>query len=235
MDRSLVVAVAGALAACSPHPPPAVTPQPAAGAATTRDPALELRAAHLQLRLLENEARIEDYQAKLDDARQEVVRAMAKLQTLATKAEAASGMAEAKITLDSLRPGAGPQPPPEVAQAARLLQQSGAAFDNGNYGGALYLANQAKSVASAGQGLLASRDQGAVRQGEVPFALPLRLRTIGAGNLRSGPGTTFKVLAALEAGTAVVAYAYVDMWVRVRDENGHSGWMFYNLVGRRKD
>src|SRR5205807_6866322 len=60
--------------------------------ATARAADLEQRVARLELRVLERDAQIEEVQTRLDDARQEVVRAMAKLQTLATRAEAASGI-----------------------------------------------------------------------------------------------------------------------------------------------
>jgi SH3-like domain-containing protein len=65
------------------------------------------------------------------------------------------------------------------------------------------------------------------------FALPLRLQTLGRSNVRDGPGTNYKVLFMLEVGSAVIAYAYADQWVRINDEGGRSGWVFYNLVGRR--
>ena len=68
-----------------------------------RDTALEQRAARLELKVLEQEAQVDELQSRLDDARREVVRAMAKLQSLATRAEAASGMAEAEIALQALR------------------------------------------------------------------------------------------------------------------------------------
>jgi hypothetical protein len=201
-----------------------------------KDPESEQRVARLELRLLEDEARVQDLQTRLDDARQEVVRAMAKLQTLASRAEAASGMAEAEIALDSLKAAAGPQPPAEVGQAAQLLQMSSAEFDKQNYGGALYLANQAKNLTAVGKGLVASTDQGALRSGEVVFALPLRVSTTALGNLREGPGTSFKVLHTLDPGTPLIAYSYVDLWVRVRDETGERvGWILYSLLGRRQD
>ena len=144
-----------------------------------RDTQLENRVARLELRQLEKEAQVEELQARLDDARREVVRAMAKLQSLATRAEAASGMAEAEIALQALRTSGNPQGVPELGQAAQLLQLAAAEFDKQNYGGALYLANQAKDAAAAGQGRVASVERGALRQGEVPFALPLRLQTAG--------------------------------------------------------
>jgi hypothetical protein len=187
------------------------------------------------LRVLEEEALVEDLQTKLDDARQEVVRAMAKLQSLATRAEAASGMAEAEIALDSLKAAAGQQPPPEVGQAAHLMQMSSTEFDKQNYGGALYLANQGKSVARAGHGRIAGTDRGALRPGEVGLSVPLRLQTISSGNVREGPGANYKVRFTLQAGAEVTGYSYLDTWLRVEDESGRSGWIFYTLVGRRAD
>ena len=142
---------------------------------TVRDPQLEQRVARLELRLLERDAQLEEQQARLDEARREVVRAMAKLQTLASRAEAASAMAEAEIALQSLKTAAAPQVAPEIGQAAQLLQQSTSEFDKRNYGGALYLANQAKSVVGASRERVAGGVRGSLRPGEVLFALPLRL------------------------------------------------------------
>jgi hypothetical protein len=198
-----------------------------------RDTALEQRAARLELRVLEKEAQAEELQTRLDDARREVVRAMAKLQTLATRAEAASGMAEAEIALQALRTSAGPQSIPEVGQAGSLLQLASAEFDKQNYGGALYLANQSKDLSAAGQGRLASAERGSQRAGEVPFALPLRLAATGRANVRQGPGASFPVAFTVEAGTPLTAYAYADQWVRIADENGRAGWVFQSLIGRR--
>src|SRR6058998_3500624 len=161
-----------------PPPPPVRTPRDTARVTRqpARDTALEQRAARLELKVLEQAAQVEELQRRLDDARREVVRAMAKLQSLATRAEAASGMAEAEIALQALRTSGNPQGVPELGQAAQLLQLAAAEFDKKNYGGALYLANQAKDAAAAGQGRVASVERGALRQGEVPFALPLRLQ-----------------------------------------------------------
>src|SRR6266576_3032020 len=143
-----------------------------------RDTALEQRAARLELKVLEQEAQVAELQSRLDDARREVVRAMAKLQSLATRAEAASGMAEAEIALQALRTNGGAngsQLSPELLQGNELLQLAGSEFDKQNYAGALYLATEAKNAAAAGQGRVRGDDpgSGASRKGETPFALPL--------------------------------------------------------------
>src|SRR5438093_906253 len=156
--RFLLAALLGA--ACRPHhpanAPPVRAPRDTArvtqrAPAVVRDTALEQRAARLELKVLEQEAQVDELQSRLDDARREVVRAMAKLQSLATRAEAASGMAEAEIALQALRAtnGSNAPPSPEYAQGSQLLQLATTEFDQQNYAGALYLATEAKNAASA--------------------------------------------------------------------------------------
>src|SRR4051812_47301628 len=189
--RPFLLVAALCAVACRPHhpgttPPVRVTRDSARVTqrqpAVVRDTALEQRAARLELKVLEQEAQVDELQTRLDDARREVVRAMAKLQSLATRAEAASGMAEAEIALQTLRSrnsGGTTPAPPELNQGTQLLQLATAEFDKQNYGGALYLATESKNAAAAGQGRLASDDQTKPRRGEVPFALPLQLQTTG--------------------------------------------------------
>ena len=196
-----------------------------------RDAELERRVARLELRVLEKETQVEQLQSRLDDTRDEVVRTMAKLETLASRAEAASAMAEADVALQSLRTNAGGQPLPEIAQASRLVQQSNAEFNRQNFGGALYLANQAKGVATSGRERAAA-NRGAARSGETQFAVPIRVKVLNRGNVREGPGTSFAVAFPAESGVTLTAYSYTEDWVRVSDEAGRSGWIFRALVGR---
>jgi hypothetical protein len=234
--RRYLVAATGLLmylAACSKRPVQAPQPTVRARAetVTVRDPEVERRLARLEIRTLERDAQVADLQSRLDDARQEVVRAMSKLQSLASRAEAASGMAEAEVTLQTLRAGA--QVPPEADQMAKLLDQSSAEFNKQNFGGALYLANQAKTFAAAGQGRISSDNRGEPRPGETPFAVPVSLKTVSRGNVREGPATSFSVVFAAESGVPLTGYSYLDEWIRVTDETGRSGWIFRNLVGAR--
>ena len=231
------------IASCKPsrpaNPPPVRAPRDTTRVrvpAPVRDTALEQRAARLELRVLEEEAQVTELQTRLDDARREVVRAMAKLQSLATRAEAASGMAEAEIALQTLRSANGnsSQTPPEWNQGNQLLQLATTEFDQQNYAGALYLATEAKNAAAAGQRRATNDDRGTPRKGEVPFALPLRVQTTGRANVREGPGANFKVLFTVESGAPVVAYSYVDQWVRVTADNDRSGWIHQTLIGRRE-
>lgn len=237
--------LAALLGAGCKHPRPANPPPQRAARDTARvsvrapapvrDTALEQRAARLELKVLEQEAQVSELQNRLDDARREVVRAMAKLQSLATRAEAASGMAEAEIALQALRTANGNNSPsPEWGQGNQLLQLATTEFDQQNYAGALYLATEAKNAAAAGRGRVGSDDRVATRKGEVPFALPLQLQTTGRANVREGPGANFKVLFTVESGAPLVGYSYVDQWVRVRDDGDRTGWIHQTLIGRRE-
>jgi len=187
------------------------------------------RAARLELQVWERDAVIDDLRARLDSAQQEVVRAMAKLQSLATRAEAASAMAEADLALQSIK-GAGREAP-ESRQAAAFLDQSVSEFKRENYGGALYLANQARAAARAPR--LAGGELSNLRPGETPFAAQLKLRAAGRAKVREGPGTGFAIVASVESGAALTGLSYLGDWVRVSDEAGHQGWIARSLVARR--
>jgi len=157
---------------------------------------------------------------------------MAKLQTLATRAEAASGIAEAELALQPLKVAA-PQSSPEAAQARRLLKDSSDEFGKENYGGALYLANQAKTMAAAGRGRLAGGERVPERPGETAFGLPIPLKAVGGGNVREGPGLGARVLFSVQPGDSLTGYSYIDEWIRISDGEGRGGWIFRNLIERR--
>lgn len=242
MRSAVLLMAAGLLPACSSaKPEPA--PVPAAPGTvsppqtrvvretvTVRDVELERRLSALELTVMERETQVEELQTRLDDARDEVVRTMAKLQTIASRAEAASAMAEADVALQTLRSSEGSRQLPEVSQATRFVQQSSAEFNKQNYGGALYLANQAKSVAVAGRARLAGGDRGATRPGETLFALPIRLKVTSRGNIREGPGTNFAVAFSVEAGAGLTGFSRTDDWIRVSDDGGRTGWIFRSLI-----
>jgi hypothetical protein len=240
----LALAFVGAVASvsgCATAAPPETAPEPdtvlvvdtvrvEAGASAE----LEARVAKLQMDLLEKEGQLAEVTAQLDAARQEVVRTMAKLQSQASRAEAASGIAEAEIAVRDLRAAAGRQPVPEIAQAQQLLEMSGSEFNQDNYAGSLYLATQARAVAETGENRVRGGGGNSVRPGEVLFAVPVRLETLRRSNVREGPGLNFAILFTLDAGTSLIGRSHTDEWVRVSDERGRAGWIFHDLVGTRQ-
>jgi len=237
--RTTLLLSAALLTACSSKKPATATrpgPLPQIRVlhetVTVRDPELERRLSRLEIRVMEREAQVEELETRLNDARDEVVRTMAKLQTLASRAEAASAIAEADVALQSLRSSEGSRQLPELVQATQFQQQGTEEFNKQNYGGALYLANQAKAAAVAGRARLAVGNRGSTRPGEALFALPVRLKVANRGNVRDGPGTNFTVVFSVEPGTALTGFSYTDDWVRVSDDSGRTGWVFRNLIAR---
>jgi uncharacterized protein YgiM (DUF1202 family) len=179
---------------------------------------------------MERDALIQSLNTRLEQALKELVGTMGKLRSLATRAEAASAMAEADVALKSI--GDSGRNSSELKQASWLMQQSSAEFQRNNYGGALYLANQAKTAARL-RSLGAGVEQ--VRSGEVAFAAPVKLRASMHANVRVGPGTNFPVAFSTDSGSALSGLSYLGEWIRVRNEAGNEGWIFGSLVGRRDD
>jgi hypothetical protein len=238
-----VAAMAVMAGACAPTAEPAPPPAPVVTMDTVyvvdtvevtvesaADAQLEAQVARLQIQLLERDVQLQEMQEELSATRQEVVRNLAKLQSQATRAEAASGLAEAEIALQALGRTDGGSELPEHAQAQALLADASAEFAAENYGGAVYLATQARSLAGAGQALLRSMGTEALRSGETRFAKPVPMRTTGRSNVRGGPGTSFDVLFTLDADAELVGQSYTSQWVRVLDAQGRAGWIFHTLV-----
>src|SRR6266513_4567974 len=123
MCRTLSIVTILSACATAPQPPkPGVEPQLAE---------LERRAAQLELQVMERDAVIDSLTARLDEAVQEVVGVMGKLRSLASRAEAASAMAEADVALQSIASSG--RDSAESRQAVRLMQQSAAEFKQQNF------------------------------------------------------------------------------------------------------
>ena len=87
---------------------------------------LEERVARLHIALLEREAQVKLLTQKLDTAILEVVRTMAKLRSLESRAEAASNLAETEIALNAVeRESSGREKPADSMQAEKLLAVAG--------------------------------------------------------------------------------------------------------------
>lgn len=242
-------------AAATPAPALKVRPEPCAGMAAEQKRleesvaslnaekrTLEDQVTLLKLQMLEKETRAKELaeresalDEKLDEAIQEVVRTKSKLRSLDSRAEAASNLAEAEIALKSMEAQAkGAGGDRDLSQAKQLLKRSAEEFKNENYGGALYLANQAKSHLRTGEVRPTSRDNLSAGAGESPFETPLPLEFTRDGNVREGPGLEFKVVATLPKGSKVVGYSRKDRWLRVRGDKGVTGWVFQPLVSGRQ-
>jgi hypothetical protein len=241
--RVASLALAASVAGCAQAPAP---PAPVARvdtvtivrvdtvrAAAGENPELQDRLARLQIQLLERDVQLRELGEQLEATRLELVRNMARLQTQATRAEAASGMSEAEIALGTLRRAPGGTALPELARADELFRLSSTEFAQENYGGALYLATQVRALVRNGQARLRSRGELAPVAGETLFAVPVPLRTSGRANARLGPGTTFGVAFTLDASAQVVGQSHMNQWVRIVDGQNRQGWVFGTLLTSR--
>jgi uncharacterized protein YgiM (DUF1202 family) len=202
--------------------------------------ALKGTVSNLQIQLLEKEALITglersglEQQKRFDDAIVEVVRAKAKLRSLESKADAASVIAETEIAIKALKnrvPGKR-EDMIEITKAEKLLEMSSQEFRRQNFGGALYLASQAKTQIRMGHLVLSSGKNIDILEGEVLFVQPLPLVVMKNSNLRSGPGINQKILAQLKEGDTVIGYSYKGDWVRIETADKTTGWIFQSLVG----
>jgi hypothetical protein len=202
-------------------------------AATSQE--LEERVARLHIALLEREAQVRLLTQKLDTAILEVVRTMAKLRSLESRAEAASNLAETEIALNAVeREAGGREKPADSTQAEKLLAVAGQEFQKQNYGGALYLTAQAKSLLKGGAGARGAGSESLPKvEGEVVFSLPVPLRVLSRGTVREGPGLNFKPSFAVVEGAPLVGHSYRGLWVRVRSDDGRPGWILYSQIGQR--
>lgn len=195
---------------------------------------LEGKLARLHMLLLEKEAQVDELASRLEEAILEVVRAKAKLRSLESKAEAASNLAEAEIALKALQAkSAEAVQNRKYARAQELVKLGVNEFKNENFGGALYLSGQAKGLIREAQEQSMGRRNLPLLPGEVPFSIPVRLRTERDGDLRGEPTLASSVVSALRAGDPLVGHSYKGKWVRVQDGTGRMGWVFYDLVAAR--
>src|SRR5262245_14765813 len=193
--------------AAAPPPPARVEkapePQPAGPDPALRE--LEQKSHALELKLLEQDSEVQDLKVRLSDqqrevdgAIQDVVRAKAKLMSLESRAEAASQIAETEIALKSLkdtRPGTAD---PEITQIRHLVDMSGQEFEKENFGGALYLAIQAKGRIQTVQ--TRAHEPAPAGVEAASFTKPLPLKVLKPSNVREHPDVASPVLVKLRVG-----------------------------------
>lgn len=192
--------------------------------------------ARLQQTLAEKDAEIESLQAQktvqaevLTQTSGEVARAEIKLRRFATQADAASHLAEVEVALQGQWAQThAPRAAAQLVQAQRILDAGGVAFARGDYAAAVELAAQSRELI----GMVTGRKSAAAARGtvDVPFQVPVALRTRIGSHLREQPGRAGAVLAVLPQGTPVQALAYRGEWLRVRTGDGRTGWVFGPLL-----
>lgn len=166
---------------------------------------------------------VEESRVSADDAIAEVVRTQARLQGNVSQADAASNIAEAEIIFA----GFANNPSPMLAKIQDQLEAASVQFDAENYGGAMYLSNQAKRSLSAVKEQTATLSPVA---NEESFGELVEMWLVSDSNLRQGPGLDHSVITVLDEGTKVLAYSFSGAWVRVQVDDIIEGWVFQPLL-----
>ncbi|HUJ78714.1 MAG TPA: SH3 domain-containing protein [Nitrospiria bacterium] len=196
---------------------------------------MDEKLALTRLQLLEQDAQKAELGRKLDEATLEVVRTKAMLQSLESKAEAASTLAEGEIALKAIKTKVGATSPAGLDQAEALLYKSNQELKKENYGGALYLAAQAKSLIKEDQDRLQIRQNIVLLAGEVTFDIPIPLRANDQANVRKEPDLEAPILFVLQEGDKLVGYSYRGVWVHIATDDGRRGWIHYSLIAGRSN
>jgi chromosome segregation ATPase len=158
-------------------------------------------------------ARLESVRAARDEAIREVVRTRARIQGLASKAEAAAMFAEARVFVDRMEEDAYSTTARESLDLARSYLHSGKKeLDNGNPGGAAYLFD-----------LVSAQYQSFGEVDTRTFALP------GSGVvLRREPITSSAAIKKLSRGTRLKGIKRQGNWIQVQIPDGRQGWIPYD-------
>jgi hypothetical protein len=206
---------------------------------------LEQELSALKIQAIEQDAVIDELrrrsdaqQKRLGAAIVDVVRSKAKLRSMESKAEAATTIAEAEIAFKALQKQAASFDwitLDEIDISEHLLEMSAQEFNAQNYGGALYLANQAKGRVRTAQDRLNSMVNNSPGSGEgsLSFVQPLPLKVLKRSNLRSGPGLEHEIVVQLEKGTLIVGLSHSKHWIQVEAPGEITGWIYRPLVGAR--
>jgi hypothetical protein len=175
-------------------------------------------------------AQYRDQVKALQESARQAARAALKLHRLATQTDAASYLAEVEVALQTLRSSSDAGSRSSlVAVAEGMLQSAAAAFERGDYGAAMDRAAQAQQLITMLADHRLRPTSKAQVSAEVPFQVPIPLRVKVDSNLRRQPRGNARVQGILKASTPLLAYAYKGNWLRVKADDGRSGWLYQAL------
>ena len=154
--------------------------------------------------------RLAAMEAARDDAVKEVVRTRARIQGMASPAEAAAMFAEARVILDRMKEDAfNEQALDYISQGRRYLQDGRKEMENQNPGGAAYLFDLISTLYESYGGIDSK-------------TLTVSTRMV---NLREMPDPSSKKLGVLSRGDKVKGQKKKGDWIQVRTTSGLQGWV----------
>ena len=159
--------------------------------------------------------RLEIAQAARGDAIREVVRIRARIQGMASQAEASAMFAEARVILDRMEEEAfNEQALEDLGLARSYMVQGKGALDKGNPGGAAYLFDLIP-------GLYEGLKKTDPRKVKVKVSIAA---------LRESPMPSSPKISALYWGESATGLEKNKEWVKVKTSSGQAGWLMRNQV-----
>ena len=159
--------------------------------------------------------RLEAAQAAREEAIREVVRVRARIQGMASSAEASAMFAEARVILDRMEEEAySAQALEDLSQARSYMARGKGALDTGNPGGAAYLFDLIPSIYES------------MKKSE-PRAVKVN---VSVAALRKSPSSSSGKIASLYWGETVTGVSKGPEWIKVRTSSGQTGWLMWSQV-----
>jgi hypothetical protein len=159
--------------------------------------------------------RLEIAQAAREDAIREVVRIRARIQGMASQAEASAMFAEARVILDRMENEAfNEEALAELDLARSYLARGKGALDNGNPGGAAYLFD-----------LIPGIYEGMKKTDPQTIKVSVSIAT-----LRVSPAPSSEKVGSLYQGESATGLEKKKDWMKVKTSSGQTGWIMRSQV-----
>jgi len=189
----------------------------------------ELEQSELALTSLEE--RYAALEIELTSAVEEVLRAMARVRTVKTRALAVSRIAEVRVQLEAVPDADDQEVAARLQRASDFLTRADAVLEEGNYGGASFLAERANDLVRQARMVREIRaSANGQPQGVIAIVPPRPMEVLESSNLREGPGADTRRVGSLPQGSEVVAVARSGEWFQVQTESGLKAWIAARLV-----
>jgi len=177
------------------------------------------------------EERFKALEIELQQTVEEVLRSKANLRSLQSRALATSLIAEVRVQAQGVTRKDDPAVQERLQRANHFLTRSDQALEEGNLGGAAYLAERASELVRQANTVSKFR-AGAPNQPPdvIPIVPPRSLEAVVKANLRGEPATHAGRLGTLEKGQRVMALARWGSWFQVETDGGLKAWIHQSVV-----
>ena len=176
----------------------------------------------------------EQYEAlrrEMDRALDEVLASKASLRGVHNRALAISRIAEVRVHMQSASGRDEPEVGERLSRAEALLVRADQVLEEGNYGGASYLADRAGELIGHARAVAeVTAQQNGDNAGFIPIVPPRRVETVVVSNLRHGPDISRRRVGVAAVGTRLLAVGRLSDWLEVETDEGRLVWIHRTLV-----